>query len=239
MTEPNQGPNPGPSPDRGASVVAARLTLFGVPRLWLHDRAVAVGSRKAMALLLLMALDGGCSRDYLVRMLWPELDAAAARRNLRRDLFRLRKAGVPVLEGDAEQLVLGPQFAVQSMAEPAGPQRFEPALRGLDGVAGVEFDAWLARTRAALEQRRSQDWRREAAALVAQGQADAALALLDALLGLDACDEAAALQAMALLQARGRADAALAVYGRMERALAELELPPSAAARAQRDALRP
>lgn len=203
------------------------LTLFGPPRLRLGGSAVRLGSRKALALCIVLALDGARTREQLTALLWPDFDPVAGRRNLRRDLFRLREAGLALEERDDGAVALAAAAelpdAVHAGAEP---------LQGLDGLAGDDFQDWLARSRAALEWRRSARLRERALEAQRRGDDDEALRLLDALLAADPCDEAAALQAVTLLQQRGQPAQAAAWVRRVAEALQQrLQLPVSAALR--------
>lgn len=215
------------------------LVLFGLPRLERDGGALHVGTRKAMALLALLALDGALTRERLAAMLWPDVDFAAARRNLRREVFRLRKLGCPLAETQAGALALGADV-------PVDVQRFRAALAagddagalqaagrsvfdGLDGVAGPEVDAWLARWRTLLLQQCQGARQRHAEALEQRGELAAALALHLQVLADEPCAESAARHAMRLHAALGDRSAALAVFGRLVDALREdLDLAPAA-----------
>lgn len=50
--------------------------------------------KKTLALLDLLCRSGPQPRTRVVAMLWPRLDESSGRRNLRRELARLREAGV-------------------------------------------------------------------------------------------------------------------------------------------------
>ena len=50
--------------------------------------------KKTLALLVLLCRSGPLPRSRVVAMLWPQLDESSGRRNLRRELARLREAGV-------------------------------------------------------------------------------------------------------------------------------------------------
>ena len=123
------------------------LRLLGPPRVALDDRAIALGSRKAVALLALLALDGPCARSRLAALLWPEHDEAGARRNLRREIFRLRNAGVPLDDGDAQSLSLPPSTGCDARVAGA---RGGILLDGFDHVAGDAYADWLGAWRARL-----------------------------------------------------------------------------------------
>ena len=90
------------------SAEVRRLQLLGAPALEIAGRPCVLAVRKAWALLALLALDGSATRARLAGLLWPDVDEAAARRNLRRELHRLRAAGLGALvDGDGAVLRLG------------------------------------------------------------------------------------------------------------------------------------
>ena len=232
-----------------ASAGHPALVLFGRPHLQRDGRALHVGTRKAMALLALLALDGALTRERLAALLWPDVDLAAARRNLRREVFRLRELGCPLAETDRGALALAPNL-------PIDVQRFRDALAaaddaaalqaaggsvfdGLDGVAGPEVDAWLARWRTQLLQQRDGARQRHAQTLEQRGELAAALALHMQVLADEPCAEGAARQAMRLHATLGDRSAALALFGRLVGALRdELDLAPDAESSALAASLR-
>ena len=117
-------------------------TSRGPIGLAVGDRAVHVGSRKALAVLAVTALDGGATRDKLAFWLRPDADAASARRNLRRELFCLREIGVPLHDGADGALALAaslPVDARQLLDEAVLPDAVVAALEGLDRVGGVDM----------------------------------------------------------------------------------------------------
>ncbi len=232
----------------GDTPAVLELRLFGPPQLLRDGCVVHVGSRKAMWLLALLVLEDRQPRDQVAALLWPDIDPAAARRNLRRELFRLRERGCPLVESGAG-LVLDPTMAIDV-------QRFRAALRdgddaaalqlatdtplqGLEGVAGTEADNRLGGWRHQLQQQHQGARLRHAQALERRGEPAAALALHQQALAFDPCAEEPARQAMRLLAARGERAAALALFARLEAALrAALDLTPDAQTQALAASLR-
>ncbi|MEO8311093.1 MAG: BTAD domain-containing putative transcriptional regulator, partial [Caldimonas sp.] len=211
------------------------LQLLGAPRLLQGDQAVRVGSRKALALLAVTALDAGVTRERLASLLWPEVEPAGARRNLRRELFRLRELGVPLVEAADGALSLDPALAVDALRlqrDEALPAVGLPAFEGLDGVGSPELDVWLQSWRGQLAERRLELLAREAGASEQRGDLAAALALHAQRLAAEPCDESAALQVMRLRAGLGDPVGALHDYQRYADALRdELDVAPSEAAR--------
>jgi DNA-binding SARP family transcriptional activator/pimeloyl-ACP methyl ester carboxylesterase len=67
-----------------------KLFLFGPPRVELDGAPVDIQRRKALALLVYLAVSGQAhSRDSLATLFWPELDQQRGRAYLRRDLAAL------------------------------------------------------------------------------------------------------------------------------------------------------
>src|SRR5579871_6039947 len=70
-----------------------RLALLGVPSADVDGVPLAVDTRKAVALLAFLAIEGGThNRDSLATLLWPDYDNDRARAALRRTLSTLRTA---------------------------------------------------------------------------------------------------------------------------------------------------
>jgi DNA-binding SARP family transcriptional activator/Flp pilus assembly protein TadD len=69
------------------------IALLGAPQIEINHEAVAVDTRKAIALLAYLAVSGKTqSRDTLAALLWPDYDQSRARAALRRTLSVLNKA---------------------------------------------------------------------------------------------------------------------------------------------------
>jgi DNA-binding SARP family transcriptional activator len=77
-------------PEQKASL---KLKLFGPPQIELEGAPVQVDTRKAIALLAYLAIEGGShGRESLAAFLWPEYEPSRAYANLRRTLWALNKA---------------------------------------------------------------------------------------------------------------------------------------------------
>jgi DNA-binding SARP family transcriptional activator len=69
-----------------------QLSLFGVPVVKHGEHTLTFSTRKALALLVYLAVEGGMhTRKTLSESFWPELDAQHGRATLRASLFELRK----------------------------------------------------------------------------------------------------------------------------------------------------
>jgi DNA-binding SARP family transcriptional activator len=225
------------------------VTLFGLPQLAAAGRTIHVGSRKALALVAWLAQEGESPRERLAQQLWADLDLPAARRNLRREVFRLRQAGLSIAASANAGLSLAADVVVDL-------KRFHAALAsgddegalsisrgtlldGLEGVAGAEFDSWLQRCRTQAAQQRLQARARHAKVLEQRGEHTAALALHLQAVVEDRCHEGAACAAMRLLAHSSDRAAALAQYNQLVAALRdELGIEPGAATQALAAELR-
>lgn len=227
-----------------------QLEVLGAPRLRRGPVDVPLTLKKIQALLLLLALEGPQVRARVTVLLWPQLDEPTARRNLRRELARLREIGAgPAVVGTGDQLGLAADVAVDVQAFHADLHAAQPehALRRwrgalADGLAlpdAPDFDDWLARQRSRL----LNAWTlaREAAAQACERRGDlaGALAHVQAQLEQDPLQEQRHREAMRLLAALGQREAALHQFQRCRDLLRdELGLEPMAQTTALADALR-
>src|SRR5947207_2373458 len=85
-----------------------KLFVLGQPRLERDGGPVELNLRKALALLVYLAVSGqGHSRDALSTLLWPESDGREGRGRLRRTLHRLNEAiGEGILDSGPEAIRL-------------------------------------------------------------------------------------------------------------------------------------
>ena len=84
------------------------ISLFGAPRIEVDGEAVALDTRKAVALVAYLAVTGRPhTRDALCVLLWPDYDQEHSRGALRRTLSALRKAlGGDRLDAGRERVAL-------------------------------------------------------------------------------------------------------------------------------------
>ncbi len=226
------------SPPPTEAVAPPELRLLGSPRLQRAGQPVALPLRKAWALLAHAAVEGGATRSRLAGLLWSDNDEAAARRNLRRELHRLREAGLgELLRIDGVFVALGPcRCDLHDFDAALREGRVDEALalyggRLLDGLdsGSALFDDWLHGARARLHARWQLAARQRVQALQDGGEPRAALALQLRVLEEDALQEADFRVAMQLHAQLGEREAALALYERCRAMLGrELGLPPMA-----------
>lgn len=226
------------------------LEILGATRLRRDGAPLVLGVKKTLALLVLLSRSGALPRARVVALLWPELDESTGRRNLRRELARLRDAGAAEalhVEGDMLALAAAVACDAHAFREALDAGRHDDALshwHGLpaDGLTlddAAAFDDWLAGERVQLQDARRRCLERSAATHEAQGRHELALQRVEQLLTEDPLQEQRHRDAMRLLFALGRREAALAQYERCRRLLEqELGLTPMAETEALQATLR-
>ena len=85
-----------------------RMHLLGAPRIEMNGQLVETDRRKAVALLVYMAVTNQPhTRDELAALFWPEADTARAFANLRRTLWEINHMlGKGWLEADRQSVKL-------------------------------------------------------------------------------------------------------------------------------------
>jgi DNA-binding SARP family transcriptional activator/pimeloyl-ACP methyl ester carboxylesterase len=245
-----------------------KLSVLGPPRLERDGRPVELGLRRALALLVYLAVtDRPQARDTLAAMLWPDSDESEARGRLRRTLHRLTDAlgaSVLVVEGDtlrpaptADLWLDGRAFAQHAAAGlPARPgealtaQQLEhlvqaAALYRDDFLAGFSladnpaWDEWQFVQREHLRQRCARVLESLVAAHRAHRDWEVALGYGRRWLALDPLHEPAHRALMELYARAGQQTAALRQFQECARVLqAELGVQPEPETTALYQAIR-
>ncbi|MBX3605943.1 MAG: tetratricopeptide repeat protein [Piscinibacter sp.] len=181
-------------------------------------------------------------RERLAALLWPEHDSEAARRNLRKVLFRIREVpDLPPIEerGVALRWPVATDLAEFERAAAAGDHARAAALwrgdpwQGLDTGAPGPLTDWLAFERGRLRGL----WRQAVLALAGAADPAPAAAWARRLLAADALDEEALRLLLRALAATGPQGEARQAYQRFAEALAEaVGLEPTLETRALLDA---
>ncbi len=213
------------------------LTLIGPPRAVWRGTELKFPTRKARALVVVLALgEGRVQRDEVADLLW----SRGGKRNLRSELHRLRR-----LPGADRWLVTDDPLDVIAVSdvrrfkEAVTEGRFgdalalwpegETALRGLDSTGTAGFEEWVAAERARLQASLVEALRGRASELERDGSVPEALDLTRRLIAVDDLDEAAYRVAMRLELARGNVEGALTFLESCRRTLArELGIEPLA-----------
>lgn len=225
---------------------AGRLRLLGPARLETPGQAPEpLRAERAHQLLVLLAMSPDPQpRERLATLFWPEHNAGAARRNLRKALFRLRaQTSASALREPGGLLACAIRTDVQAFEQALDSGRRREALAlwagtlcdGLEAGAGEPFVQWLQAERQRLTQRR------RAAMLALAGESETvadAVALARTLLAEDALDEPALQMLMSAALRGGDHTQALRDYAEFEGQLrSQLGVEPSAATRALRERL--
>lgn len=220
---------------------APTLLLWGVPE-WRAGAPLLFNAERRFQLLTVLALEAGrwVERDRLAALLWPEREASAARRNLRKVVFdTLALPGIDGpggLQAQAHALRWDVHtdlaaFDAQRQRDPAAALAWRrgPPLQGLDDVRNAAWTEWLTATRTRLEQA----WLATALEhACAQPGPEARATAARRVLAVDALDEAALGLLLKAEVASGRLPQAQAEYRRYALRLAqELGVEPSRALR--------
>ena len=218
------------------------LALLGAPAVTRNGAPVSFDTRKATAVLALLAMhDHELSRERLAVLLWPEADAARARASLRRTLSVTAAAAGPGLRVTRAAVALEPgrvqvdvtDFEAAAAGPGAGSLDRAARLYRDDFLAGFalrdcpEFDDWQAATADRLRQRLAAVLERLVAACTAAGDLDRAVAHAQRWQALDPLHEPAYQELIRLLAWTGQRSAALRQYRALVRALdTELAVRP-------------
>ncbi|MPZ91036.1 MAG: AAA family ATPase [Actinobacteria bacterium] len=119
-----------------------QLFLFGAPRIERGGSPVEVDTRKAVALVSYLAIEGQAfRRDSLAGLLWPEHDSNQARGALRRTLSTLKKAmGGEGLVADRATVGLAPDsVSTDAVTFRSLVEQSEPSFGAGDCVTSLEL----------------------------------------------------------------------------------------------------
>ena len=218
------------------------VSLLGPPRVERDGRAIEFDTRKAIALLAYVILEGRTqSRDRLAAMFWPDADQDRARASLRRTLSPVRAAlGEDVLKTDTLRVEIAPgalAVDVQRFRELVRTGKLQDAVsvyRG-DLLAGFslkdspEFEEWQSARQGELRDELRGALGRLASDTTSVADRTRAIAYARRMLDLDALDEIAHQTLMRLYAAAGDRAAAMREYAECVRVLdAELGVAPMA-----------
>ena len=227
------------------------LLLLGPPRIECDGEPVEIRRRKAIALIVYLAVTGQShSRDALATLLWPEYDQSRARAGLRRVLAALKEAlGEGWLDVDREAVELNPDAEVwldvsefqdrlaecrthghpqEEVCPACLPLLAEAAalyrdhfLVGFTLRDSPDFDEWQFFQTEGLRDELASALERLTHAHSAQGEFEQAIAYARRWLALDPLHEPAHRHLMQLYAWSGQRAAALRQYGECERVLKE------------------
>ncbi len=214
--------------------------LLGAPKLLLDGVELDVRYRKVIGLFAFLALEGLTSRARLAGLLWSEVTDEAARRNLRRELHRLKNDS-PALNNQLEVsennlgLRSGFQSDVDFFEQALEAGQVEQALGFYNGVLleGLELEGasdfidWLTQKRERLERSRRRAMLEYAELLETRGHWIQALEIHHALLEADPFQERTHRDLMRLHALLGERELALLQFEKCQTMLeTELGLTP-------------
>lgn len=212
------------------------LRLLGSPQIGLKGETVGLPTKKVLGLVAYLALEGATSRSKLASLFWSENDEESARRNLRRELHRLRSTPLErYLHSDAVLHLSNHQTDVTQFRELLEQGRVEAALEvyrgslleGLELPGTTGFAEWLEQQRAALHRLWQQALLYQAENLETRGDWRAALEIHLQLLAQDDLQERHQREVMRLHYLLGEREAALERFERFRGTLKqELGLEP-------------
>ena len=208
------------------------LRLLGLPDVTVDGVACRLPTRKALALVVVLALEGRGARSTLAGWLWSERDPEGARKNLRQELHRLSETPLgEYLDVGREEICLHGVFETDVArfraqvawgALGAALETFRgPLLEGFELRGASGFEDWLGAARDALDQERIGVLERQAAVLEAQGDLRAAVRLHSDLLEADPLQERYHRETIRLHTALGERAEALAQFERCKAMLLE------------------
>ena len=219
------------------------LITFGTLAITTRDGkpTTLASRRRALALLALAAAspNEGVSRDRAMALLWPELDTASARNNLKQTVFGIRRAlEVEVFDRTSPNIRLEPREITVDL------HRFERALAAgahedavseytgpfLDGFFVpdlVEFERWVERVRQRLDLGYVRALETLAVRARLRGEASAATHWYRALVEHDPVSTSSVLGLMLSLAAVGELLEALRYYEQHAKLLLEFDAKPN------------
>ncbi len=218
----------------GMATTELSLALLGPPIVRRDGRPVTFDTRKATALLALLAVTGReHSRDQLTDLLWPEADSAKGRASLRRTLsvtaaavgdgLAISRAAVALQPGavqvdvrEFETLIIRPDA---SSLERAARLYRDDFLAGFTLRGCPDFEEWQATVSEELRQSLARGLQRLVAACIAAGELDRAAGHARRWLQLDPLHEPAHLAIIKLHGWAGQRSAAMRQYRALVRVL--------------------
>ena len=212
-----------------------QVDLLGAPRLEHDGSPVTFDTRKAVALIALLAVTGRpWAREELAAVLWPETDAARSRGSLRRTLVSAGRVGEALVPG-RQQIELRHELVDCDVVrfrglvtKPSSARDREAAdlcrgdfLSGFTLRDSPDFEDWSDGLRTALRRELDAALARLAEHELTKGRLDRALQDAQRRVTLDPIHEPAHRQLMRVLASAGQRPAALQQYRRCVRSLDE------------------
>jgi DNA-binding SARP family transcriptional activator len=215
-------------PSRGRRGAQPELLLFGPPEIRAADALIELPTRKLLAVIAYLALEGETSRATLAALLW-ESTEDRARANLRGELYRLRDTALAsAIEDDGKRLRLARTIssdlegferalAGSDWALALGFRR-GPLLQGFEVSEAPAFEDWLLLKRERWQERWNEALAVHASQLATQQDWNAARSAYERLLELDPWREEAVRGIMRCFAQAGEAPRALERFERFSQA---------------------
>lgn len=228
-----------------------KLLLMGPPRLEFQGQTIDFRLRKALALIVYLAVTKEeHSRDELAALLWPESDQSGARASLRRTLYHINKTiGEEILLTGKEVINLNPQIDIWTdidqftahlrdvseevesdeikILEEAVAYYRGDLLSGFSLPDSPRFDEWQFFETETLRRSLVTSLSQLVSAYESQGEFEKAINHARSWLSLDVLEESAHRRLMKLYASAGQHLAALRQYQECERILdKELNVSP-------------
>lgn len=226
-----------------------RIHLLGPPEIRWQDKSLSFPSRKALALLVYLVVEGGMqARETLAALLWPESDSSRA--TLRNALHQLRSTLPQEHFLHVEREVLGFNFeadyrldldVVATAVSQQQPDTLSAAiatyqgdfLEGFTPGGAPEFDTWMRLQQEQWHRRMDVVFNALSRRQLDRGQTVAALDTAESWLAHNPLNEAAYRRLMRLYLVDGNRAAALAVFEQCTHTLQkELGVEPAAETKA-------
>jgi DNA-binding SARP family transcriptional activator len=215
---------------------SARLNLIGSPFVSVGGNRLALPTRKLLALIAVLALDGPTERARLAELLWSDFEMDA-RGRLRRELYRLRNTAAASLlteQGQALSLnnISTDWHDFQAALEGQDWALAATLVRGtlLEGLNldSIEFEEWIELHRSKFEDQQRHVLLQHALQLESRATGRETLEAFEQLLHFDALNENALHGMMRTLENLGDTTRLLAVYKQFsDRLELELGIQPS------------
>ncbi len=200
--------------------VKLQLTLLGIPTVQVRGLPVQL-TRKSLALLAYLVLEGQTSREKMADLLWSGFSATNSSGNLRRELHRIRETPVrDYLETTSGMLQL--TSFVADVTDLFNPNEL---LQDLQLESALGFDAWLDSQRQARKKLRLEALRLRAVELQ-ETDLNTAIKFFQEIIDIEPLSDLDVHAFMTCLLKNGQRGAAEAVFTAFRERLTELNLLP-------------
>lgn len=217
--------------------MALQLKMLGKPQIKLEGVWQRLAPDRRTQFLTYLAYSGDwVSRDKLADLFWTNAAPQAARRNLRKIIFKVRELDWVIgFEADEQGARWNVDTDLSGFLEAVGSEAWQealglyrgPLLQGLPTDEETEFSTWLELERVRLEELEKEARQHYAEQLEEEGDFDTALSVVRAALERDPLDEQSHRTVMRLEYRQGDTEAAFEQFERCrERLQQDLGVEP-------------